>query len=128
MDDLSACRKQQWPRAGSSVSRGCAPICLGIRQERQLPDARISSAGIGEELLKLILGLFLLESLTSNEASMIKAGVPEQFRQPTTKLELAIEEIDRIRRRWSYASAVYWRMRALLGSTNLGRPCQAWGR
>ncbi len=50
----------------------------------------------GEVPLMLSLRLFLPESWTSNEARMIKAGVPEQFRQPRTKPELAIEEIDRI--------------------------------
>lgn len=44
----------------------------------------------------LSLRLFLPESWTSNEARMIKAGVPEQFWQPRTKPELAIEEIDRV--------------------------------
>ncbi|KUR76716.1 transposase [Novosphingobium sp. Fuku2-ISO-50] len=50
----------------------------------------------GEVPLMLSLRLFLPESWTSNEARMIKAGVPEPFRQARTKLELAIEEIDRI--------------------------------
>lgn len=44
----------------------------------------------------LSLRLFLPESWTSNEARMINAGVPEQFRQARTKPELAIEEIDGI--------------------------------
>lgn len=39
---------------------------------------------------------FLPESWTNNEARMIKADVPEQFRQAKTKPKLAIEEIDRI--------------------------------
>jgi SRSO17 transposase len=50
----------------------------------------------GEVPLMLSLRLFLPESWTSNEARMIKAGVPEPFRQARTKPELAIEEIDRI--------------------------------
>jgi SRSO17 transposase len=50
----------------------------------------------GEVPLMLSLRLFLPESWTSDEARMIKAGVPEQFRQPRTKPELAIEEIDRV--------------------------------
>ncbi|MBB3862966.1 SRSO17 transposase [Novosphingobium hassiacum] len=50
----------------------------------------------GEVPLMLSLRLFLPESWTSNEARMIKAGVPEQFRQARTKPELAIAEIDRI--------------------------------
>jgi len=50
----------------------------------------------GEVPLMLSLRLFLPESWTINEARMIKAGVPEQFRQAKTKPELAIEEIDRI--------------------------------
>lgn len=50
----------------------------------------------GEVPLMLSLRLFLPESWTTDEARMIKAGVPEQFRQPKTKPELAIEEIDRV--------------------------------
>lgn len=50
----------------------------------------------GEVPIMLSLRLFLPESWTSNEARMIKAGVPESFRQPKTKPEIAIEEIDRI--------------------------------
>lgn len=50
----------------------------------------------GEVPLMLSLRLFLPESWTSDEARMTKAGVPEQCRQPRTKPELAIEEIDRI--------------------------------
>lgn len=44
----------------------------------------------------LSLRLFLPESWTSDEARMIKVGVPEQFRQSRTKPEIAIEESDRI--------------------------------
>ena len=50
----------------------------------------------GEVPLTLSLRLFLPESWTNDEARMIKAGVPEEFRQFRTKLEIAIEEIDRI--------------------------------
>jgi SRSO17 transposase len=50
----------------------------------------------GEVPLMLSMRLFLPESWTSDEARMIKAGVPEQFRQSRTKPELAIEEIDRV--------------------------------
>ena len=50
----------------------------------------------GEVPLMLSLRLFLPESWTSNEARMVKAGVPEQFRQAMRKPELAIDEIDRI--------------------------------
>lgn len=50
----------------------------------------------GEVPLMLSLRLFLPESWTSDEARMIKAGVPEQYRRPRTKPELAIEEIDRV--------------------------------
>jgi len=50
----------------------------------------------GEVPFMLSLRLFLPESWTSEKARMIKAGVPEPFRQPRTKPELAIEEIDRV--------------------------------
>jgi len=42
------------------------------------------------------LRLFLPESWTGDIARIIKAGVPEEMRQPRTKPEIAIEEIDRI--------------------------------
>jgi SRSO17 transposase len=50
----------------------------------------------GEVPLMLSLRLFLPESWTKDEARMIKAGVPEEMRQPRTKPEIAIEEIDRV--------------------------------
>jgi SRSO17 transposase len=50
----------------------------------------------GELPLMLSLRLFLPESWMRDEARMIRAGVPEQFRQPRTKPEIAIEEIDRV--------------------------------
>ncbi len=46
--------------------------------------------------LMLSLRLFLPESWTGDTARMIKAGVPEEMRQPRTKPEIAIEEIDRV--------------------------------
>lgn len=42
------------------------------------------------------LRLFLPESWTSDEARMVKAGVPEPFRPYRTKPAIAIEEIDRV--------------------------------
>ncbi len=50
----------------------------------------------GEVPLMLSLRLFLPESWTGDTARMIKAGVPEGMRQPRTKPEIAIEEIDRV--------------------------------
>jgi SRSO17 transposase len=50
----------------------------------------------GEVPLMLGLRLFLPESWTGDTARMIKAGVPEAMRQPRTKPEIAIEEIDRV--------------------------------
>jgi hypothetical protein len=46
--------------------------------------------------LMLSLRLFLPESWTGDTARMIKAGVPEEMRQPRTKPEIAIEEIDQV--------------------------------
>jgi len=42
------------------------------------------------------LRLFLPESWTSNPHRMAKAGVPEFFRRPLSKPEIALEEIDRL--------------------------------
>jgi SRSO17 transposase len=50
----------------------------------------------GEVPLMLSLRLFLPESWTGDTARMIKAGVPEGMRQPRTKPEIAIKEIDRV--------------------------------
>src|SRR3546814_8118507 len=46
--------------------------------------------------IMLGLRLFLPESWTSDEARMVKAGVPEPFRPYRTKPTIAIEEIDRV--------------------------------
>jgi len=46
--------------------------------------------------IMLGLRLFLPESWTSDEARMVKAGVPEPFRPYRTKPAIAIEEIDRV--------------------------------
>jgi SRSO17 transposase len=43
------------------------------------------------------LRLFLPESWTNDLARMARAGVPEPFRRPLTKPEIALEEIDRLR-------------------------------
>jgi SRSO17 transposase len=84
------------PKKGNA-SVGVAPqyaSALGKRANCQtLVSVTLAS---GEVPLMLSLRLFLPESWTSDEARMIKAGVPEQFRQAKTKPELAIEEIDRI--------------------------------
>lgn len=45
----------------------------------------------------LSLRLFLPESWTSDPARMDRAGVPDEHRQPGTKPELAVAEIDRVR-------------------------------
>jgi SRSO17 transposase len=84
------------PKKGNA-SVGVAPqyaSALGKRANCQtLVSVTLAS---GEVPLMLSLRLFLPESWTSDEARMIKAGVPEEFRQARTKPELAIEEIDRI--------------------------------
>src|SRR3546814_8602359 len=46
--------------------------------------------------IMLGLRLFLPESWTSDEARMVKAGVPAPFRPYRTKPAIAIEEIDRV--------------------------------
>ena len=84
------------PKKGHA-SVGVAPqyaSALGKRANCQtLVSVTLAS---GEVPLMLSLRLFLPESWTSDEARMIKAGVPEEYRQARTKPELAIEEIDRI--------------------------------
>jgi len=50
----------------------------------------------GEVPVMLSLRLFLPESWTRDDVRMTKAGVPPEARQPRTKPEIAVEEIDRI--------------------------------
>lgn len=84
------------PKKGKS-SVGVAPqyaSALGKNANCQtLVSATLAS---GEVPVMLSLRLFLPESWTSDEARMIKAGVPADHREPRTKPEIAIEEIDRI--------------------------------
>ncbi len=51
----------------------------------------------GEVPVMLGLRLFLPDSWTSDPTRMDRAGVPDEQRQPRTKPEMAIEEIDRIK-------------------------------
>jgi SRSO17 transposase len=84
------------PKKGQS-SVGVAPqyaSALGKRANCQtLVSATLAS---GEVPVMLSLRLFLPESWTSDDKRMAKAGVPQDHRQPRTKPEIAIEEIDRI--------------------------------
>ena len=52
------------------------------------------------------LRLFLPESWTSDPLRMATAGVPEAFRRPRSKPEIALEEIDRLTAA-VYASALF---------------------
>jgi SRSO17 transposase len=84
------------PKKGNA-SVGVAPQCASALGKNANCQTLVSvTLASGEVPLMLSLRLFLPESWTSNEARMIKAGVPEQFRQARTKPELAVEEIDRI--------------------------------
>jgi SRSO17 transposase len=84
------------PKKGNA-SVGVAPQYASALGKRANCQTLVSvTLAAGEVPLMLSLRLFLPESWTSDEARMIKAGVPEEFRQARTKPELAIEEIDRI--------------------------------
>ncbi|HEX7743338.1 MAG TPA: IS701 family transposase, partial [Sphingobium sp.] len=84
------------PKKGNA-SVGVAPQYASVLGKNANCQTLVSvTLASGEVPLMLSLRLFLPESWTSDEARMIKAGVPEQFRQPRTKPELAIEEIDRV--------------------------------
>src|SRR3546814_2199141 len=81
----------------SDLSVGVAPqyaSALGKNANCQT----LVSVTLASREVPIMLGLllFLPESWTSDEARMVKAGVPEPFRPYRTKPAIAIEEIDRV--------------------------------
>lgn len=84
------------PKKGNA-SVGVAPQYVSALGKNANCQTLVSVTLASREVpLMLGLRLFLPESWTGDIARMIKAGVPEEMRQPRTKPEIAIEEIDRI--------------------------------
>jgi len=84
------------PKKGRN-SVGVAPQYASVLGKNANCQTLVSTTlASGEVPVMLSLRLFLPESWSSDEARMIKAGVPTDHRMPRTKPEAAIEEIDRI--------------------------------
>ena len=84
------------PKKGQR-SAGVAPQYASALGKRANCQTLVSTTlASGEVPVMLSLRLFLPDSWTSDEARMTKAGVRQDHRQPKTKPEIAIEEIDRI--------------------------------
>lgn len=84
------------PKKGTS-SVGVAPQYASTLGKQANCQTMVSvTLASGEVPVMLSLRLFLPDSWTENEERMIKAGVPEEFRQAKSKPSIAIEEIDRV--------------------------------
>jgi len=84
------------PRKGTS-SVGVAPQYASTLGKQANCQTMVSvTLASGEVPLMLSLRLFLPDSWTQDESRMVKAGIPEEFRQAKTKPAIAIEEIDRV--------------------------------
>jgi SRSO17 transposase len=85
------------PKKGQS-SVGVAPQYASALGKNANCQTMVSATlARGEVPVMLSLRLFLPESWTSDPARMDRAGVPDEQRQPKTKPEIAVEEIDRVR-------------------------------
>ncbi len=84
------------PRKGEH-SVGVAPQYASMLGKRANGQTLVSLTLARHEVPVAVgLRLFLPESWTSEAARLDKAGVPEAFRQPRSKPEIALEEIDRL--------------------------------
>lgn len=84
------------PKKGEH-SVGVAPQYASMLGKRANCQTLVSLTLARDEVpVPVALRLFLPESWTGNPSRMLKAGVPEAMRQPRTKPEIALEEIDRL--------------------------------
>jgi SRSO17 transposase len=84
------------PKKGEH-SVGVAPQYASMLGKRANCQTLVSlTLARAEVPVPLALRLFLPESWTNAPSRMLKAGIPEQMRQPRTKPEIALEEIDRL--------------------------------
>ncbi|MBB4105885.1 SRSO17 transposase [Rhizobium borbori] len=84
------------PKKGEH-SVGVAPQYASMLGKRANCQTLVSLTLAREEVpVPVALRLFLPESWIGNPSRLLKVGVPEQMRQPCTKPEIALEEIDRL--------------------------------
>jgi SRSO17 transposase len=84
------------PKKGEH-SVGVAPQYASMLGKRANCQTLVSLTLARQEVpIAVGLRLFLPESWTSSPLRMARAGVPEPFRRPLTKPEIALEEIDRL--------------------------------
>ncbi|MBB5704366.1 SRSO17 transposase [Ochrobactrum daejeonense] len=84
------------PKKGEH-SVGVAPQYASMLGKRANCQTLVSlTLARAEVPVPVALRLFLPESWTNAPFRMLKAGIPEQMRQPRTKPEIALEEIDRL--------------------------------
>ncbi|PXW53260.1 DDE superfamily endonuclease, partial [Chelatococcus asaccharovorans] len=84
------------PKKGSH-SVGVAPQYASMLGKRANCQTLVSVTLARDEVpVALGLRLFLPESWTSDVERMVTAGVPEPFQAPRSKLEIALQEIDRV--------------------------------
>lgn len=84
------------PKKGEH-SVGVAPQYASMLGKRANCQTLVSlTLARAEVPVPVALRLFLPESWTGDPSWMLKAGIPEQMRQPRTKPEIALEEIDRL--------------------------------
>lgn len=85
------------PKKGS-LSVGVAPQYASALGKQANCQTLVSvTLAKGEVPLAVGLRLFLPESWTTDPDRMTRAGVPTEFQPPRSKLEIAVEEIDRLR-------------------------------
>lgn len=85
------------PKKGRS-SVGVAPQYASIGQECQLPDACVGDAASSKVPEMIGLRLFLPENWTSDAARIDCAKVPGEYRTDRSKPEIALAEIDWVRK------------------------------
>jgi SRSO17 transposase len=84
------------PKKGAH-SAGVAPQYASMLGKRANCQTLVSLTLARDEVpIAVGLRLFLPESWTSDPLRMTRAGVPEQFRRPRSKPEMALDEIDRL--------------------------------
>ena len=83
------------PKKGE-YSVGVAPQYASMLGKRANCQTLVSLTLVHTEVPVPVALRLLLESWTSAPSRMLKAGIPQQMRQPRTKPEIALEEADRL--------------------------------
>lgn len=84
------------PKKGASSVGGTPEYASTLGKQANCQTMVSVTLASGEVPVLLGLRLFLLDGWTQDEDRMVRAGVPEEFRQAKIKPAIAIEEIDRI--------------------------------